>query len=139
MREARPRLDFAPLWFDDAKRQAVGEALGGVVDRVGYTVWACAVLKNHVHLCVRRHRDDAVKIWENCADETCNVLRLFADVPDDLPVWSMRPYKVYLDTPDDVRRVIAYIEGNPEKEGLPAQRWEFVVTYDGWPYPRLQH
>lgn len=133
-RAAQPRLDFAPLWFDDAKRQALGDAIGEVVRNVGYTVWACAVLKNHVHLCVRRHRDDAVTMWHAFADKTRDAIRLFADVDDEHPVWSTRPYKVFLYTPEEVRRVIKYIEENPLKEGLAAQVWDFVVAYDGWPH-----
>ena len=85
----------------------------------GYTVWACAVLRNHAHLCVRRHRDNGRMIWERFADGARNAVREFADVPPDHRVWSERPYSVFLYTPEDVRRVIAYIEQNPLKEGLP--------------------
>lgn len=135
-RAAARRLDFAPLWFDDAKRQAVGGSVGKVVSRVGYTVWACAVLKNHMHLCVRRHRDDAQAMWRHFADQTRDELQLVRDVPDEHPVWSTRPYKVFLYTSDDIRRVIKYIEANPAKEGLQPQRWDFVTPYDGWPHRR---
>ena len=136
-REAREKLDFAPLWFDDAKRQALGDSIAQVMQQKGYTVWACAVLKNHVHLCVRRHRDDAKTMWVNFADETRAGLRLFANVHSDHPIWSERPYKVFLYTPEDVWRVIAYIEANPVKEGLVLQTWPFVTAYDGWPQKRL--
>lgn len=136
MRAAAPRLEFAPLWFDDAKRQAVGASIGALVRRAGYTVWACAVLKNHVHLCVRRHRDDALTLWNKFANETRNQLYLFADIPNDHHIWSARPYKMFLYTPDDVRRVIKYIEDNAVKEGLPPQHWDFITPYDGWPHPR---
>lgn len=121
-----------PDAFSAAKRQALGEAIGDVVNRVGYTVWACAVLKNHVHLCVRRHRDDATTIWETFAEEIRAWLRRFADVSNDHPIWSQRPYKAFLDTPEDVRRVVAYIVANPDKEGLTAHDCDFVVPYDGW-------
>ena len=39
----------------------------------------------------------------------------------------------FLDHPDEVRRTIGYIDENPMKIGLPAQRWEFICDYDGWP------
>ena len=39
--EATERLEFAPLWFDDANRQAIGDSIGRVVSSKGYTVWAC--------------------------------------------------------------------------------------------------
>ena len=135
-REAAPRLEFAPIWFEEAERQAVGQAIGDVVQNVGYTVWACAVLKNHVHLCVRRHRDESVTIWRAFAEESRKQLCLLAEIPGDHPVWSERPYKVFLYTPEDVERVINYIEENPEKEGLPAQSWDFITAYDGWPHRR---
>ena len=122
--------------FDGAKRQALGESIGECGEKTGYTVWACAVLRNHVHLCVRRHRDDATTMWNQFADQTRIGLRLFADIPPAHPIWSERPYKVFLYTPDDVRRVIAYIEQNPIKEEFAPQPWPFVTRYDGWPLKR---
>src|SRR5262245_60409994 len=118
----------------NAKRQALGDSIEKALRRKGYTVWAGAVLKNHLHLCVRRHRDDANSMWQAFASETCIGRRLFADIPDAHPVWSERPYKVFLYTPDDVRRVIASIEQNPVKEGLGPQNWPFVTPFDGWPH-----
>jgi len=137
-KEAARKLDFAPLWFDDAKRQALGDSIEEVVGKKRYTVWAYAVLKNHVHLCVRRHRDDAKTIWAAFAKGTRAGLCLFANVPPAHPVWSERPYKVFLYTPDDVRRVVEYIEQNPIKEGLAQQCWPFVTRYDGWPLKNEQ-
>lgn len=135
-RAAEPRLDFPTIWLDDAKRQAIGGAFARVVVARRYMVWSCAVLPNHAHLCVRRHRDDPLTMWRAFAEESAAALRRFADVPPEHPVWSSRPYKVYLKTPQDVRRVVAYIERNPAKEGLPPQSWSFVTRYDGWPHPR---
>jgi REP element-mobilizing transposase RayT len=132
-READEKLDFPLLWFDDAKRQALGKSVEEVISKEGYTVWGCAIMRNHIHLCIRRHRDDAKTMWNNFAEETSKRLRLFATVPPNHPVWSTRPYKVFLYTPDDVRRVIAYIEDNPRKDNLIEQHWPFVTLYDGWP------
>ncbi len=135
-RAAAPRLEFPLLWLDDAKRQAVGESFARVAASRRYTVWACAILGNHAHLCVRRHRDDPAMIWRALAEEAGTSLRRFADVSDDHPIWSNRPYKVYLKTSHDVKRVVAYIEQNPVKEELAAQSWSFVTAYDGWPHAR---
>ena len=130
---ATPRLEFEPIWFDAAKRQALADAFGRVVAARRYTVWACAVLSNHAHLCVRRHRDDALTMWDGLATESRHALRDFPDVDDHHPVWSNRPYKVFLYDPDDVRRVVAYIARNPAGESLPPQKWSFVTPYNGWP------
>jgi REP element-mobilizing transposase RayT len=135
-REARPMLQYAPFWLDEAKRQAVAGAIGEVVCRKLYTVWACAVLSNHVHLVVRRHRDDARTIWRMIADATRLRLREFADVEAEHPVWAARPYAAFLDSPERVRRCVAYVERNPLKEGLAAQQFDFVIPYDGWPFHR---
>lgn len=134
-RGADPLLDFAPVWFDDAKREAVGDAFSQVVARRRYTVWGCAVLRNHAHLCIRRHRDDALTMWNALANAARDALRGFSEVADNHPVWSNRPYKVFLYTPDEVRGRVRYIKNNPQNERLPAQQWSFVQPYDGWPCP----
>ena len=50
-------------------------------------------------------------------------------VPPNHPVWSHRPYKVFLYSPGDVLGHIDYVNDNPVKEGLPRQQWGFVVPY----------
>ena len=132
--KATPRLNYEPIWFDDAKRQAIGKSFSRVVTEQRYTVWACAILRNHAHLCVRLHRDDGVAIWNAFTEDSASALRQFSDIDDDHPIWSERPYKVFLSTTNDVRRIVGYIERNPEKEKLPVQQWRFVQSYDGWPY-----
>lgn len=134
--EARPRLDFPILWFDDAKRQAIGDAFAEVVAKQRYTVWGCAVLSNHAHLCIRRHRDDALTMWRAFAQASRERLRRSAGVDPGHPVWSERPYKVFLYTPEEVRQRVRYIEQNPVKEASVPQRWPFVTPYDGWPFRR---
>lgn len=126
-------LKFPVFWLDEAKRQALGEALGEVVSRRGYTCYAAAVCSNHAHAVTRIHRDDALAMWEHVADESRLRLRAFADVGAAHPVWAERPYKVFLYTPEDVQRLVKYVEGNPLKEGLSTQRWGFVTAYDNWP------
>lgn len=134
---AAPLLAHAPIWFDAAKRQALAESIAQTLGETGYTVWACAVMRNHVHLCVRRHRDDALTIWTRFAQSTSTGLRLFADVANDHPIWSDRPYKVFLYTPADVRRVIAYIENNPPKRASPRSATRSSPPITTGPHPPL--
>lgn len=135
--EAEPLLNFPRFWIDDAKRQAIRDALSTIIAERHYTVWACAILKNHAHMVIRRHRDDALQIWHAIADSCRLRLREFEDVGSDHPVWSTRPYKVFLRTPAEVRARICYVERNPEKEGLTAQPYDFVQSYDNWPFHKL--
>jgi REP element-mobilizing transposase RayT len=136
-RHAEPLLKFPRFWIDDAKRQAIRDAFAKVVAERRYTVWACAIMSNHAHMVIRRHRDDALAMWQAIADTSRLVLREFADIGVDHPVWSTRPYKVFLRTPDEVRGRIAYVEGNPAKEGLSAQRYDFVQSYNNWPFHKV--
>jgi REP element-mobilizing transposase RayT len=123
-REAEPLLNFTRFWIDAAKRQAIGNAIARIVAERRYTVWACAIMSNHVHMVIRRHRDDALAMWRAVADNSRGALHEFPDVGCNHPVWSTRPYKVFLRT--------------PEKEGLSAQRYDFVQSYNNWPFHKAQ-
>lgn len=133
-RQAAPLLEFPRFWIDEAKRQALGDAIGKVIVERNYTVWACAILSNHVHMVIRRHRDDALAMWRAVADFSALALRDFSNVGANHPVWAARPYKVFLRTPVEVRGRVDYVECNPQKEGLPRQAFSFVHTYDNWPF-----
>jgi hypothetical protein len=108
------------------------EEFGKVIMKRNYTVWACAILKNHAHFVIRKHRDDALTMWTVFADATR--LRERLKTAANHPVWSSRPFKVFLYAPADVRARTTYVERNPPKEGLPPQRFEFVRPYNSWPF-----
>ena len=132
--QAEPLLEFPRFWLDVAKRQAVADAFARVVAQEGYTVWAFAILSNHAHLVIRRHRDDALTMWIRFAEAIRASLSTFSDIRADHPILSTRPYKVFLRTPGEVCGRIAYVVANPEKEGLPTQQYSFVKQYDNWPH-----
>jgi REP element-mobilizing transposase RayT len=133
-RKAEPLLNFPIIWFDDAKRQVLADAFREVVREQRYTVYACAILSNHAHLVIRRHRDDALTMLAQLAHAPRLRLRPRKMTTDlEHPIWSQRPYKVFLYTPEDVHTRIDYVNRNPLKEGLPPQEWDFVAVYDDWP------
>jgi hypothetical protein len=116
------------------KNELRGRAFEEVARERGHTVWSCAVLRNHAHLCVRVHRDDAITMRDAFATASRDAVLALGRCDPDHPVWSSRPYKVFLDTPEAVVAEINYIWRNPEKEGLPTQHWDFVQPYNGWPF-----
>lgn len=136
-KRADPLLEFRRFWIDEAKRQALGEAFAKVLVERDYTVWACAILSNHAHMVIRRHRDDALAMWHSIAAGSCPALRGFSDIDSEHPVWSTRPYKVFLRTPEEVRGRILYVERNPVKEALPQQQYGFVQSYNNWPFQQV--
>lgn len=135
-RRAEGKLDFHTLWFDESSRNVIGNAFGEASRENGYTVYACAVCSNHAHLCVRVHRDNAVRMWDAFANAARIALVKTAQLAHGHPVWSSRAYQVFLKSAQDVVGRIRYVEGNPIKEGIREQKWNFVVRYDGWTFQR---
>ena len=131
----RELLNFPIFWIDEKIRSEIASAIDGVIQGRAYTCYACAICSNHMHLAIRKHKDDPLTIWNNLAEGVRRRLRLrFPEIISaDHPVISARPYKVYLATPADVWGRIDYANDNPLKEGLPRQHWSFVKAYDNWP------
>jgi REP element-mobilizing transposase RayT len=119
--------------FDANQRRLVAAGLADAVAQHRYTCYACAVLPDHVHMLIRKHRHQAEDMIPNLQQSSRLRLRNTHAVPADHPVWGGPGWKVFLDHPDDVRRTITYIEQNPAKLRLPQQRWPFVQEYNGWP------
>lgn len=131
--EAHKRLRFDPLRFDAADRQVIAEAFADTIQTKGYTCYAAAIMPDHVHLLIRKHRERAEEMIDAFQAESRALVCDLPTVPADHPVWIQGGWKVFLDTPADVRRTIGYIEENPRKDRLAPQHWPFVTPYDGWP------
>lgn len=131
---AEPLLQFPVIRFDQRQIDLVAAALGDAIANDRYTCYAAAVMPDHVHLVIRKHRDHAEQMIETLQNSTRLRLSTSGIVPTDHPVWTHGGWKRFLNSPDDVRSVIRYIENNPTKSGLPPQRWSFVTPYDGWPH-----
>jgi REP element-mobilizing transposase RayT len=127
-------LKHTLLRFDEAERLTIAEAFGEVIERDRYTCYACAVMPDHVHLVVRKHRHTAEEMAGNLmAASRAKLIACQRRTPEH-PIWTAGTgWNVFLDHPDNVRRTIGYVERNPPKIGLPAQAWPFAVPYDNWP------
>jgi REP element-mobilizing transposase RayT len=126
----QPVLSFAPIEIN-----VIAETFATAVRDFRYTCYACAIMPDHVHLLIRKHKHLAEEMIANFQRASHLLLqeREMRETPQR--TWaSGGGWKVFLDHPDDVRRTIGYIDDNPLKIGLPQQRWGFVTTpYDGWP------
>ena len=128
-RAVEPILEHEVIWFDERLRNLIGNTFGETASNLGYTIWACAVLRNHAHLVVKRHKHAYEVMWRSFAGAAGESLRVVADLPARHRVWGERPFSRFLYTPDDIQRRIDYVNDNPEKEGLSAQNWGFVAKY----------
>jgi REP element-mobilizing transposase RayT len=132
--EAEGRLQFPVLHYSETQRELIGAGLREGMSAHRYTCYACAVMPDHVHLLIRKHKHQVEEMIENLQDASRSRLSGSLDVSPVHPIWTKGGWKVFLDTPQHVWPVIRYIERNPGKEGLAPQRWEFVKAYDNWPF-----
>jgi REP element-mobilizing transposase RayT len=125
---AEPLLVHPVIRFNELQRAVIGEALGDAMRTTPYTCWACAVMPDHVHVVIRKHRDRAEEMIERLQDATRDGLIRKRLVPADHPVWTVNGWKVFLDSPEGVGTRVAYVEGNPHQEGLARQEWGVVTA-----------
>ena len=125
---AHPVLEFAPDQIN-----CIATAFGQVISACRYTCYACAILSDHVHILVRKHRDPYETMIANLQRESHLLLRERGYRDMEHPVWGGPGWGVFLDSPDDIWRTIKYVEDNPIKLRRPAQHWGFVTAYDNWP------
>jgi REP element-mobilizing transposase RayT len=137
-RAARSALERPPVRLSGAQAQSVGVGFGDFVRRSGLVVWACAILPDHVHVVVARHRyraEQAANLLKGAATRRLVADRRHpcADLADgDGPppkCWAQGAWTVFLDSEADVMRATAYVEDNPITDGLPRQRWSFVTPF----------
>ena len=129
---ARSRLKDALLTFSDAEIQTLGKSFADVMRRRNYTCYGCAILPDHVHLLIRKHRDQAETMIAALQDASRTSLQQLGTRAADHPVWGGPGWKVYLETREDMQRTIAYIRKNRAQARRTEQNWPFVQTYDGW-------
>jgi REP element-mobilizing transposase RayT len=135
-RQATPILSYPQLKFDETDIRQIGVAFAEIVSERKYTCYACAIMPDHVHILIRKHRDLGEDMIEHLQDRSRDRFCEAGVCDPSHPVWTDGGWKRYLLTPDALRGVIQYIERNPLEIGWARQQWDFVKAYDGWPlYP----
>jgi REP element-mobilizing transposase RayT len=130
--QAEDLLKHPLLTFSDDDIALLGDTFGQVIRTNGYTCYECAIMPEHVHMLIRRHRDKAEQMIENLQEESRGqIIRAGRRAPTH-PVWGGPGWKVFLNTRRDFERVVRYIRDNPVKAGRAQQHWDFVTEYDGW-------
>jgi REP element-mobilizing transposase RayT len=111
--QARLLLKHPLLELSPECMAIVADAFGEAIRQFRYTCYACAILPDHIHLILRKHRDSAEEMIQHLQDY--GRLRLSASglFPTDHPIWVRGGWKVFLDHPDEIRRTIGYIDDNP--------------------------
>lgn len=134
--EAKEALDYPPVHFTGIQAREIGIGFANYVKKSGVVVRACAILPEHVHLVVARHRysseqmanlfkGEATKQLVKAAVHPC--LHLRRDDGFLPPCWGRNCWKVFIDDEVHLWNAIRYVENNPLKEGKRRQTWSFVV------------
>jgi|SRR5262245_23646312 len=130
--EARAVLKHELRTFLDEDFPLIAEAFAAVIREANYTCYACALMPDHIHILIRRHRDNAETMIERLQEKSREALIAGGHRPAEHPVWGGPGWKVFLNTRADIERIIEYIRDNPIKIGRPVQEWPFVTPYFGW-------
>jgi REP element-mobilizing transposase RayT len=130
--QAKQVLAHPILAFTEEDVVVLADSFGQTIQRCGYTCYACAIMPEHVHLLIRRHRHKAEQMVAEFQENSRTALIAADRRRGNHPVWGGPGRKVFQNTREDMRRIVRYIENNPLERGLAVQQWPFVQPYDGW-------
>jgi len=131
---AATELKHPLLQLDRAAIDTVAESFADTITAQKYTCWACAIMPDHVHILIRKHRDTAEQMIERLQNGARDAVIGRGMRDGDHPVWTDGAgWSTFLDHPNDVERTIGYIRRKPPSMRLPDQHWSFVKPYDRWP------
>ena len=133
---AKAALLYPPVRFNGVQARAIGRGFADAKSTGEYRILACAILPEHVHMVVGRHVKRDIEMIGSHLKARASTHLVEEGLHPFLEevgrrgkrpsVWSESFWQVYLDSEADIQRAVEYVEGNPLKDGLKAQRWRFV-------------
>ena len=132
---AKRALKRPAVHLSGIQARAVGRGFAEYSADSGLSIWACAILPDHIHLVLGRHRlkveQLAIQLKGAASRHPISEgIHPFGDyaMPHDTPpkCFAVVEWKVYLTSDEDIERSVKYVELNPLKEGKPLQHWKFV-------------
>jgi len=132
--DAESLLKYPRLTFENEAIACIARAFASVIQDMKYTCYACAIMPDHVHLIIRKHKHLAEEMIQNLQQASSQLLKQENLFTADHPVWTGGGgWKVFLDHPDEIWQTIDCVDDNPLQIGQPAQKWPFVTPYNNWP------
>lgn len=136
----RKALLYPPVTLTGKQALSVAKGFQAQAEKSGYAIWACAILPEHTHLVIARHRykvEQMANLLKGAAttqliEDHLHPLAQYAN-PEERPpgMWARHQWKVYLDSDEQIENAIAYVNANPIKEGKPEQKWKWITPYRG--------
>lgn len=138
--EAKKVLSRPPVVFTGEQSRSATQGFGDYIGKNQRTVFACAVMPDHVHFVVQRCDRPIETLAEQLKARATMFmnqagLHPFADrpLPNGRPPtpWARKCWSVFMDSDASIARAIAYVEQNPVKAGHRPQRYTWVKTFKG--------
>src|SRR5437667_12666882 len=85
---ARELLKHELLEFSVEDRLVIAEAFGEAIRRLHYTCYACAIMRDHFHVCIRKHKHQAEEMIANLQEASRMLLIARGLRPIDHQVWG---------------------------------------------------
>jgi REP element-mobilizing transposase RayT len=129
--EAKKHLQFPPVKLTGQQALIVSLGFKQVIADTGLQIYACAIMPDHVHLVTGQHErtiESLASQLKSCATRQLTIAGQHPFQGRRSP-WSRGFWQVYLDTPDEVNSATQYVRQNPVQDGLPEQKWSFVVPF----------
>lgn len=137
---AKEKLKYPEVFFTGQQALAVARGFAVAIGKSGFTVWACSILPQHVHMVIARHRfkvEYIAGLFKGEATKALNELSLnpmsnFERWDGKTPSpWTVKSYRGFLESEQEIEDAIAYVLENPIKEGKKRQQWQFVTPFAG--------
>ena len=121
-------LTYPVVELNGKMAKAVANVISDELDLLRIRCHGFAIMPDHLHMMVHRKAKPAEDLGIVLKRKTHDVLReSFSEFSEDHKVWTVgRPWITYLDSHEAIWACRRYIDGNPEKLGLPSQKWSFV-------------
>ncbi len=127
---ARSRLKGDVVNLSPAEIAAVGEVFAGIATSIDLSVWACAIMTNHVHIVVQRHGLSYERIVNRLKGQAGQRVRMLRGLPatavraERVPIWTEKYWVRYIDSSAKMVQAIAYVKHNLPEDT--PQEWGFV-------------
>lgn len=135
-RAVQAALKYPPVRFTGEQAVAVAAGFAKAVEEYAYTIHAAAILPDHAHFVVARHRRTIEQIRDHLKSRATRELNErglnpMPTVPEKPSPWAHKGWHVFLNDAADIARSIQYVQDNPPKAGLRRQHWPWVIPYGG--------
>ncbi len=136
----RNTLKYPPVRFTGSQARAIIDGFASLAELLQLPVYACSIMRDHAQLVLglrRRNAEEIAELLKRAATRRLNELgvnpmqshsRRNGRTPSP---WGKRSWYVFINTPQQMRGAIEYVEMNPMKAGMRRQNWSFVAPYAG--------